>query len=62
MDVSRLTPFIGSGFPSQNQEIAAADLGETSVASILGFQEDPNVRKSPTFLVQWTDGEETWEP
>ena len=62
MDVSRLTPFFGAESLSKNQAIAAADLGETAVTSIIGVRGDPKVRKSLTFQVLWTDGEETWEP
>ena len=62
MDVSRLTPFIGADSLSKNQAIAAADLGETAVTSIIGVRGDPKVRKSLTFQVLWTDGEETGNP
>jgi hypothetical protein len=62
MDVSRLTPFLGEPSPTQAQALAAADLGEISVASIIAVQGNKLKRKSLTFLVRWDDGDETWEP
>ena len=62
MDVSQLTTFLSEPSPDQAQALAAAELGEISVASILAVQEDVFKRKSLSFLVQWDDGEMTWEP
>ena len=62
MDVSRLTPFIGAELLQQNQAIAAADLGETAVERILEYTRNRRDRKSLSFRVLWSDGEETWEP
>ena len=62
MDVSRLSHFIGADSLSQNQAIAAADLGETAVESILEYSGNRQKRDSLTFRVLWSDGEETWEP
>ena len=39
MDVSRSTPFIGSGSLSQNQAIAAADFGKTASPVYLDFRD-----------------------
>jgi hypothetical protein len=62
MDVSRLSPFYHTGPVEVAQAIAAADLGETSVAEILAHTGSPKQREAISFLVLWTDGDITWEP
>ena len=62
MDVSRLSPFYHTGSVEEAQAIAAADLGETSVAEILAHTGSPKHRGAMTFQVLWTDGDITWEP
>jgi hypothetical protein len=42
-------------------EIAAMDLGETSVEAILDHR-GGHVRTQIEFLVLWSDGDTTWEP
>ena len=62
VDASRLTRFIFDGTLVTAQGLAAADLGENTVDSILGFSGTPRQRKSLTFTVLWSDGDITEEP
>jgi hypothetical protein len=60
-DVSRLRHFVVS--PGLDVEaLAAADMGEVSVAGVLEHRGNVRKRAELEFLVQWSDGEETWEP
>lgn len=60
-DVSRLRQFLVE--PGADvKEIAAADLGEAEVKSILEHRGTARQRAALEFLVAWTDGDETWEP
>ena len=59
-DVSRLRLFLvadGVDAPS----LAAADLGEAEVLSILRHEGTAKNRKAMRFEVQWSDGDPTWE-
>ena len=59
-DVSRLRLFLvadGVDAPS----LAAADLGEAEVLSILRHEGTAKNRKAMRFEVQWSDGDATWE-
>ena len=61
MDVSRLKPFIVA--PGVDvKAVAAADLGEALVDSILAHKGNGRKRESLEFQVQWSDGDVTWEP
>jgi hypothetical protein len=62
VDASRLTRFIFEGTLVTAQGLAAADLGENAVDSILGFSGVPRQRKSLIFTVLWSDGDITEEP
>ena len=62
VDASRLTRFIFDGTLVTAQGLAAADLGENAVDSILGFSGVPRQRKSLVFTVLWSDGDITEEP
>ena len=60
-DVSRLRLFlVAEGVDAPT--LAAADLGEAEVLSILSHEGTAKARKSMRFEVQWSDGEVTWEP
>jgi hypothetical protein len=61
VDVSRLKHFIVA--PGVDvQAVAAADLGEAQVQAVLGHRGTARNRKDLQFHIQWTDGDETWEP
>ena len=61
VDVSRLKPFIvATGVDVK--AVAAADLGEALVDSILAHKGNGRKRESLEFQVQWSDGDVTWEP
>jgi hypothetical protein len=62
VDASRLIRFIFEGTLVTAQGLAAADLGENAVDSILGFSGVPRQRKSLIFTVLWSDGDITEEP
>jgi hypothetical protein len=60
-DVSRLRPFLVA--PGVDVKVlAAADLGEAEVTQVLEHKGVARKRKDLEFLVQWTDGDQTWEP
>ena len=61
VDVSRLKPFIVSTGVDV-KAVAAADLGEALVDSILAHKGNGRKRESLEFQVQWSDGDVTWEP
>jgi hypothetical protein len=61
VDASRLKHFIVA--PGVDvQAVAAADLGEAQVQAVLGHRGTARNRKDLQFHIQWTDGDETWEP
>ena len=61
VDVSRLKHFLVA--PGVDvQAVAAADLGEAQVQAVLGHRGNARNRKDLQFHIQWTDGDETWEP
>jgi hypothetical protein len=61
VDVSRLKHFLVA--PGVNvQAVAAADLGEVQVQSVLAHRGNSRNRKDLEFQIQWTDGDLTWEP
>lgn len=61
VDVSRLKHFIVA--PGVDvQAVAAADLGEAQVQAVLNHRGTARNRKELQFQIQWTDGDETWEP
>jgi hypothetical protein len=61
VDVSRLKVFIVA--PGVDvQAVAAADLGEAQVDSVLAHKGTARKRSSLEFQIQWSDGDITWEP
>ena len=61
VDISRLKPFfVAPGVDVK--AVAAADLGEALVDSILAHRGNGRKRESLEFQVQWSDGDVTWEP
>jgi hypothetical protein len=61
VDISRLKPFLVA--PGVDvKAVAAADLGEALVDSILAHRGNGRKRESLEFQVQWSDGDVTWEP
>jgi hypothetical protein len=61
VDISRLKPFLVA--PGVDvKAVAAADLGEALVDSILAHRGKGRKRESLEFQVQWSDGDVTWEP
>ena len=61
-DVERLVPFLHPGTPEDMLRLAAEDLSESEVDSILNHRGNFKKRSSLEFQVQWTDGEVSWEP
>jgi hypothetical protein len=60
-DVSRLRPFLVA--PGVKvKDVAAADMGEVEVSKVIDHRGDAKRRASLEFLIQWTDGDQTWEP
>jgi hypothetical protein len=61
VDVSRLKIFLLA--PGVNpQVVAAADMGEVQVDSVLAHRGSVRKRATLEFQVQWSDGDVTWEP
>ena len=61
MDLSRLKRFLLA--PGVDpQAVAAADMGEVQVESVVDHRGSSRKRSSLEFMVQWTDGDVTWEP
>jgi hypothetical protein len=61
VDVSRLKVFIVA--PGVDvQAVAAADLGEAQVDSVLAHKGTAKKRSALEFQIQWSDGDITWEP
>jgi hypothetical protein len=61
VDLSRLKRFLLA--PGVDpQAVAAADMGEVQVESVVDHRGSSRKRSSLEFKVQWTDGDVTWEP
>jgi hypothetical protein len=61
VDVSRLKPFLlAPGVDAQ--AVAAADIGEAQVDSVIAHRGSARKRSTLEFQIQWTDGDITWEP
>ena len=60
-DATRLRPFLLS-VESDPKQLAAADLGELEVSTVLDHRGSAKKRAELEFLVKWSDGDETWEP
>jgi hypothetical protein len=61
VDVSRLKPFLLA--PGVDpQAVAAADMGEAQVESVLAHKGSARQRATLEFQIQWSDGDVTWEP
>jgi hypothetical protein len=60
VDVTRLKPFLVS--PRVDPKVlAAADLGELEVVNVVDHRGSVKNRKEMEFLVEWSDGDQTWE-
>ncbi len=46
----------------KSKAIAAADLGEAQVDSVMAHKGTAKKRSSVEFQIQWSDGDITWEP
>ena len=60
VDVSRLKPFLVSPVVDP-KVLAAADMGELEVVRVVEHRGSTRNRKEMEFLVEWSDGEKTWE-
>ena len=60
VDVSRLKPFLVSPVVDP-KVLAAADMGELEVVRVVEHRGSTRNRKEMEFLVEWSDGETTWE-
>jgi hypothetical protein len=63
-DISMIVPFRVPAGATEAQlvNVAASDLGESVVSSIIGVRGNPLKKPSLEFQVQWEDGEVSWEP